>query len=401
MMTRGKLSRYFFVSILLGATLLFFFMVRTFLVPVLLATVFCTLFYPLFQRLTRLFRGRRSLAAIACCLLLLLGLVLPIYAVADMVVREAIDFYDTAEKQVRVAIEQGDAGPLGRLKRLPFIAELRLDQFDWRAALQNVGTSAGTFIAGLVRDTSAQTIQVLVVLFITLFTMFYFFRDGEDLWRRLKYLVPMEEQYEDAIAQRFAAVSRATIKGTLLIAILQGTLAGLVLWICGVGSPILWGVVATLFSIIPLVGAWLVLYPAAAIQLVTGHIWEGVVILVVTMVVIVNVDNLLRPRLVGQEAGLHDLMVFFSTLGGIGMFGAVGFIVGPVIAALFLAVLDIYSTKFKMELDDLGPPLNEAPGDPLGLEPATVPKVVAGAPVVDRADQATAAPARPAASPDR
>ncbi len=377
MMTRGKLSRYFFVSILLGTTLLFFFMVRNFLVPVLLSTVFCTLFYPFFLRLVQLFRGRRSLAAIACCLLLLLGLVLPIYAVADMVVREAIDFYDTAEKQVRIAIEQGDAGPLGRLKRLPFLAELRLDQLDWRSALQNVGTSAGTFIAALIRDTSAQTIQVLVVLFITLFTMFYFFRDGEDLWRRLKYLIPMEEQYEDAIAQRFAAVSRATIKGTLLIAILQGGLAGLVLWICGVGSPILWGVVATLFSIIPLVGAWLVLYPAAAIQLLTGHIWQGVVILVVTMVVIVNVDNLLRPRLVGQEAGLHDLMVFFSTLGGIGMFGAVGFIVGPVIAALFLAVLDIYSTKFKMELDDLGPPLAEPPGDPLELEPATVPKVVA------------------------
>lgn len=372
MMTRGKLSRYFFVAVLLGTTLLFFFMVRSFLVPVLLATVFCTLFYPFYQRVVRLFRGRRSLAAIACCVLLFLGLVLPIYAVADLVVREAISFYDTAERQVRVAIEQGDAGPLGWFKRLPFVAELGLDQLDWRSALQNIGTSAGTFIAGLIRNTSAQTIQVLVVLFITLFTMFYFFRDGEDLWRRLKYLIPMEEHYEDAIAQRFAAVSRATIKGTLLIAIVQGTLAGLVLWICGVGSPILWGVVATLFSIIPLVGAWMVLYPAAAIQLLTGHLWEGIVILVVTMVVIVNVDNLLRPRLVGQEAGLHDLMVFFSTLGGIGLFGAVGFIVGPVVAALFLAVLDIYSTKFKAELDGLGPPLPDTPEDPLKLEPASV-----------------------------
>jgi predicted PurR-regulated permease PerM len=106
-----------------------------------------------------------------------------------------------------------------------------------------------------------------------------------------------------------------------------------------------------LLAIIPLVGAWLVLYPAALIQMVTGHLWQGIGILLVTVIVIVNVDNLMRPRLVGQETGMHDLMVFFSTLGGIGMFGPMGFIIGPMIAALFLSLLDIYSAEFREYLD--------------------------------------------------
>jgi predicted PurR-regulated permease PerM len=190
-----------------------------------------------------------------------------------------------------------------------------------------------------------------VLLFMTLFTMFYYFRDGKDLLRRLRALIPLDREYKNAIAKRFSSVARATVKGTLLIALAQGTLSGITLWIFGVGSPILWGVVATLLSIIPLVGAWLVLYPAAFVQILTGHLWQGIGILIVTILVIVNVDNLMRPRLVGQETGMHDLMVFFSTLGGISMFGPTGFILGPLVAALFLTMLDIYSAEFRDHLD--------------------------------------------------
>jgi predicted PurR-regulated permease PerM len=331
--------------------LLFFRMVRVFLVPILLAAVFTTLFYPLFEIFLRLFRGRRTLAAFFCCFVLLLGLIAPLYAVADMVAREGIEFYRTAQVQIGEFFEKGAAGPLGRLRSLPLVRDLRLDQVDLRSALQNVASSAGSFLAGVINKTSRGTLQVVVLLFITLFTMFYFFRDGKDLLRRIQPLVPLDREYKVAIAARFSAVARATVKGTLLIALVQGTLAGLTLWIFGVGSPILWGVVSMLLAIIPLVGAWLVLYPAAIIQMVTGHLWQGIGILLVTVIVIVNVDNLMRPRLVGQQTGMHDLMVFFSTLGGIGMFGPMGFIIGPMIGALFLTLLDIYSSEFRAYLD--------------------------------------------------
>jgi predicted PurR-regulated permease PerM len=181
--------------------------------------------------------------------------------------------------------------------------------------------------------------------------MFYFFRDGKDLLRRLRFLIPLDREHKNAIATRFTAVARATVRGTLLIALIQGTLSCLTLWIFGVSSPFLWGMVVTLLAIVPMAGSWPVLLPAAFIQMATGHVWQGVGILAVSLVVIFNVDNLLRPRLVGQETGMHDLMVFFSTLGGLAMFGVTGFIIGPMIAALFLSLLDIYSAEYSDDLD--------------------------------------------------
>jgi predicted PurR-regulated permease PerM len=233
-------------------------------------------------------------------------------------------------------------------------------------------------MATVVNRTSRGTLEFVVLLFITLFTLFYFFRDGPRMVRKLRSLVPLDREYKNALIGRFTSVARATVKGTLLIALVQGTLSGLTLWIFGVGSPFLWGVVATLFSIIPLVGAWLVLYPAAAIQAIQGNYWQAIGIAVVTIVVIVNVDNLLRPRLVGQETGMHDLMVFFSTLGGIGLFGATGFILGPMVAALFLALLDIYSREFKDDLDTTAVTLigEPAPQVAAPAEAAPSPKIV-------------------------
>jgi predicted PurR-regulated permease PerM len=360
-MNEKKLSRYFFFAVLLGTTILFFRMVRFFLVPVLLAAVFSTLFYPLYEAFLRIFRGRKTIASFSCCFVLLLGLIVPLYVVADLVAREGIEFYRTAQDRITELYQQGSAGPLARLQSMPLVRDLRLDQIDWQSALQRIAATAGSFLATVINKTSRGTIQVVVLLFITLFTMFYFFRDGKDLMRRLRGLIPLDAEYKNAIAARFSSVARATVKGTLLIALVQGTLSGITLWIFGVGSPFLWGVVAMLFAVIPLVGAWLVLYPAAFIQIATGHLWQGIGILLVTIVVIVNVDNLMRPRLVGQETGMHDLMVFFSTLGGIGMFGPMGFIIGPMIAALFLSLVDIYTREFGASLDATLPPGTRVP----------------------------------------
>ena len=350
-MNNKTLSRYFFIALLIGTTVIFFRMMQVFFVPVLLDAVFVTLFYPMYEALVRLFRGRRTLASFACCFILLLGLIVPLYVVADLVAREAIDFYKNSQARLGEILQQGAAGPLARLQSLSVVRDLHLERIDWQSALRNATSSAGGFVASLINKTSRGTIQVVVLLFTTLFTMFYFFRDGRDLLRRVRALIPLDREYKNAIAARFSSVARATVKGTLLIALVQGTLSGLTLWIFGVGSPFLWGLVATVMAVVPLVGAWVVLYPAAFIQMATGHVWQGVGILLVTVIVIVNVDNVMRPRLVGQEAGMHDLMVFFSTLGGIAMFGPMGFIIGPMIAALFLSVLDIYSAEFRDHLD--------------------------------------------------
>jgi predicted PurR-regulated permease PerM len=345
------LGRYFFFAILLGSTFVFFYMVRLFLVPVLLAAVFTTLFYPMFEWFARAFRDRRTLAALVCCVILLLAVILPLLGVANLVANEAIDVYHVAQGKVSAILAEGDAGMIGRLKQARWVRQWQLDKIDWKDSLQSAAATAGALLAVVINRTSRGTLEVLVILFTTLFTMFYFFRDGRTILRRIRYLIPLEREYKNAIASRFSSVARATVKGTVVIALIQGVLSGITLWIFGVGSPFLWGVVATLAGFIPMIGSWIVLYPAAFFLMATGHLWAGVGVLAVTLIVIVNVDNLLRPRLVGQEAGMHDLMVFFSTLGGIAMFGAMGFIIGPMIAALFLSVLEIYSTEFKDDLD--------------------------------------------------
>ncbi len=362
-MAARSLSRYFLIAVLIGTAFVFFRMMKEFVVPVLLAAVFASLFYPLFLWFLRVGRGRRNLAAFLCCLVLLLVLVAPLYLVAYMVTNEAIDFYASTKVQVAQILKQGDAGPLGRIKSLDWVQRLHLERVDWQATFKEraatLGSGLATVIKTVLDKTSRGTIQVVVTLFITLFTLFYFFRDGEAIVRRVRRLVPLDEDDKNALLERFSSVSRATVRGTLLIALVQGACSGLALWAFGVGSPFLWGVVATLTSIVPLVGAWVVLYPAAFYLMATGHLWQGIGLLAVTVVVIVNVDNLLRPRLVGAEAGMHDLMVFFATLGGIGMFGPMGFILGPMIAALFLSILDIYSEEFKEDLPKADPPAAE------------------------------------------
>jgi predicted PurR-regulated permease PerM len=374
-----KLSRWFFIAALILTTLVFFRMVQTFLVPIALAAVFATIFDPLYQAFLRTFRGRRSLAAFFCCFVLFLGLILPLYGVGHLVTREAIHFYASIEGEVTRLVQGGDAGLIRRIKSIPWLSGLPLEELNWGENLRRAATGLAGFITTLINRTSRSTLEFVVLLFVTLFTLFYFFRDGRTMVRRLRFLVPLDREYKNAITARFTSVARATVKGTLLIALVQGTLSGLTLWIFGVGSPFLWGVVATLLSIIPLVGAWLVLYPAALIQAIQGNYWQAIGIVVVTVVVIVNVDNLLRPRLVGQETGMHDLMVFFSTLGGISFFGPTGFILGPMVAALFLALLDIYSAEFKDDLDGtltlVGKP---APQVAAPAEAAPSPQVVEG-----------------------
>ncbi|MEO8504124.1 MAG: AI-2E family transporter [Acidobacteriota bacterium] len=349
---RSKLARRFFFVGLLVTTVLFLYLIRLFLLPILLAAVFATLFFPLYQRTVRMFRNRRALASAACCFLLLLGLLLPIYAVAALATGEVLDLYEKGGGLVRGLMQPDGKSSifLHDLQQTEWFQALRLDHIDWQEQARDAAQGTGQALVNVLSRTSRSTLQGLITAAITVFTMFYFFLDGERMVARLKYLSPLSERHENAIILRFAQVARATVSGTVIIALIQGTLGALVLAVCGIHAPVLWGVVMVLLAFIPLIGVKLVLMPAALIELFTGEVWQGVFILVMSFAVILNVDNVLRPRLVGQRAHMHDLVIFFSTLGGLATFGVTGIIVGPVIAAFFVALLDIYAEAFHHEL---------------------------------------------------
>ena len=346
-----KFSRYFLLVVLIGIGIVFFNMLEIFLIPIILAAVFVVLFYPFYGWLLKVFRNRKSLSALVCCLILLLGLLMPVFVIANLVSGEAINFYQNAEQKVEELIQRGNASLLKNIKEHKLIKKLHLDKIDWKASIQESAKAAATLLATVINKASKGTFQLLVNLFLTFFAMYYFFRDGDKLIQRLKYLSPLADKYKEELFIRFISVSRATIKGTVVVGLIKGCIGGLTFWIFDISSPILWGVVMAILAIIPMLGAWLVMYPAALIMMVMGHIWQGVVLFLISAVIISSIDNILQPRLVGRSSGLHDLLVFFSTLGGISMFGVMGFIVGPIIAALFVSILDVYSIEFKSHLD--------------------------------------------------
>ncbi|MGA2506653.1 MAG: AI-2E family transporter [Chitinispirillaceae bacterium] len=339
------------LGLLLLVTAAIFPIVKIFFVPVIVAATFATLFYPFYRRMVAIFGKNRGLSSFVSCLLIFICLVTPTYIMVHLVIGQAIDLYQSAEPVVKDIITKGNNSEvLSRLQNIPIIHKLQQSNIavtvplhEGFKSLLSVGTKA-------INKTSTGLLEFFINIFVMFFTLFYFFRDGEALVKRIKYLVPIRADYEELIASRFLLISRATVMVTVIIGITQGTIGALALLIFGVKLWLLWGFIMIILSLIPLMGAWMVLIPAGIIQIIVGHTGQGVGIILTSLLFVSAVDSFIRPRLVGRGAKLHDLVIFFSSLGGIAVFGPLGFIVGPVIAALFVAVLDIYGLEFERQL---------------------------------------------------
>lgn len=347
---QARLNRFVIISGLFLVTASFFSIVRMFIVPVILAATFVTLLYPSYRWVLKHLRNRRGLASLVCCIAFLLILLIPLTIMSNLLALQAIDLYNTAEPKVRQIAENSDEKLLGSITDSRLGRLLNINKVDWEAGMGEVVKAAGSAITTVINNTARSVFALLTSVLITLFTMFYFFRDGPDIVKHITYLSPLNREYEKELLDRFVLISRATVKGTLLIGLMQGTLGAITFLICGIDTWILWGAVMVILSIIPLVGSWVIMIPAAIIEVFLGNIWQGIVIFLVCTLVISNIDNLIRPRLVGRSAKMHDLLIFFSTLGGIAVFGVMGFIIGPVIAALFITFLDIYAAEYRNEL---------------------------------------------------
>ncbi len=335
---------------ILVAAFAFFQVVKVFMVQVIVAATIASLFYPLYQKFSR--KLKPSMASLCCCLVIMLGILVPAYAVVHLVAVQAIDMHHSVSPEIKAMLAEGELGMFEGLLGNRWVEMLQLDKVNWPSVMQDVGAKSAAFASAAINKTASSVFGLVTSFFVIFFTMFYFLRDGHALLDRLRYLSPLKDEYEQEIFNQFVLISRATVRGTFLVGLTQGLIGAVTLLIFGVKSWVVWGAVMVVLSIIPMIGPWLVLAPAGLIQLAMGNIWQGIVILVISTVVVSNVDNLLRPRLVGRDAKMHDLLIFFSTLGGIGLFGVMGFIVGPVIAALFLALIDIYGEEYRVELSE-------------------------------------------------
>jgi predicted PurR-regulated permease PerM len=325
---------------------IFLSMIRSFLMAIFLAGIFSALARPLYERFERWYGGRRALASLSTLTLVVVAVILPLGALMGIVTAEAIKVGQTVTPWVQKQIAQpGEFHNL--LNSLPFYDKLvPYSETIWQKAGELIGSISQFLIISLPTVTKS-AVNLLFMQFVMLYTMFFFLIDGDKLLYKILYYLPLKEQDEQRMLEKFTSVTRATLKGTAIIGIFQGGLAGIAFWVVGIPSAVFWGTIMAVLSIIPGVGTALVWGPAVIILAAGGSFLKAGGLGIFCALVVGSIDNLLRPILVGKDTQMHELMIFFGTLGGIIMFGFMGLIIGPIVAALFVTIWEIYGVAFK------------------------------------------------------
>ena len=340
-----ELQRKVFLFLLAAVTLAFGWILWPFYGAVFWAVILALLFSPLHRWLLARMPRRRNLAALAALGVCLLIAILPVTLIAVSLVQEASVMIQRARggemgfshyfAQVMGVLPGWATDLLGRLG-LGTVAELQQKLTEGAATLSQ-------FLATQALNLGQGTVQFFVSFAIMLYLLFFLFRDGAALALRIRRAIPLAEEHKRALISKFTTVIRATVKGNIVVAIVQGALGGLIFWILGGQGGVLWSVVMAFLSLLPAVGTGLVWAPVAIYFLATGSVVQGVVLIAYGVFVIGLVDNILRPILVGKDTRLPDYVGLISTLGGMALFGLNGFVIGPLVAALFISAWDLFT----------------------------------------------------------
>ncbi len=336
----------FFLVIVALATVAFIWLIQDFLLACFWAVVLALIFRTTYRILRIKLRGRSNLASFLTTMLILLVVIIPIGLISLAIVQESTQLYSQfrdgeidPERAVTFVEEQ-----LPRLEAL--LNSYGIETSELETQIRDTVINITQFFANTALSFTQNTINLAIQFFLMLYLLFFFLRDGEKIMQLIVNSLPMGNKREWMIFQQFAVVSRATLKGTMIVAAVQGFLGGMLFWIIGIEAPVLWGVLMTFLSLLPVGGSGLVWGPAAIILLIQGEIAKGIIIIAVGSLLIGLVDNLLRPILVSRDTSMPDYLILLTTLGGITWFGLSGFIIGPVIAALFITCWKIMGKEY-------------------------------------------------------
>jgi predicted PurR-regulated permease PerM len=346
-MIKEQVETKVFLGLLLGVSLAFGWILWPFYGAVFWAIVLAILFAPLQHRLLRHCNGRRTLAALSTTLLCVLLVVLPVIVIASLLVQEVGALY--------IRMEEGklDIGAfVADVKEaLPAVVQEQLNRFglgDWGSLRETLSTSAregSQYLATKAFSFGQGTFEFIVSFFVMLYLLFFFIRDGATLVSKVKEVTPLSGEHQRRLFSKLTRVVRATVKGNIVVAAIQGVLGGLIFWILGIPGVLLWSVVMAFLSLLPAVGAGLIWAPVALYFLFSGALPQALVLTLYGIGVIGLVDNILRPILVGKDTKMPDYLVLISTLGGLSLFGLNGFVIGPLIAALFVSSWAMFGTE--------------------------------------------------------
>lgn len=353
-----RTERVSFVILIGLITVAFGWLLWPFYGAVLWAVILAILFDPLQRWLEPRLGGRKGWAAAISVLACICIVLIPGGIVLTLLAQEAAGFYDT--------LRQGQTDPAAIAQNvhqaLPsFVTDLlerfNLGTFDEirRRVMDFLGQTAQTIAARLV-SIGQETAQLVVGLGVMLYLLFFLFRDRDELLPRIKRASPLSPEHTDYLLEKFTSVVKATVKGNVIIAMIQGAIGGVAFWLLGIGGALLWGVLMMFLSLLPAVGSFIVWGPAAAYLFLSGAYLKGTILVLVGVLVIGVIDNLLRPPLVGAGTRMPDYLVLVSTLGGIALIGLNGFVVGPLIAAIFIAVWSLFANEKQRTAGSLGRP---------------------------------------------
>jgi predicted PurR-regulated permease PerM len=344
-----NMNIYFFLLLLLAVSVAGFLLIKPFLGAIFIAALIALIFQKPYNFLLKKIKSK-SVASAIMLLIVTITIVIPIIFISGLVAGE-ISSIVMKSTENDSSTQQSIQKVVNTVINNPVVdmALSHAEEFTSGPQLTDAIKNVANASLGFVKGAYTKVINGVISIFVMFFTLFYFFIDGKRLVKKIMDLSPMRNAHEQELINEFTSMTRATLKGTVVIGTIQGLIGGVAFAIAGVVSPILWTVVMVVLGIIPAVGAALVIFPAAIVMLLLGNVWEGIFLLG-TGVFVSTIDNFLRPKLVGKDTQMHSLAVFFATIGGLKLFGLIGFIVGPIIIALMLAMWKIYALEFKTQL---------------------------------------------------
>lgn len=344
-MRNARMEEKSFIVLLALVSVAFVWLLLPFYSAVFWATILAILFRPMQRCLAQLFHGRRTLAALLSVLIILLMVILPVGLLTGMLVQEGRDLYER--------VSSGDMDLASYFEQvvnaLPQVLQNLLARFgltdfsNVQEQLSKMGEGGGQQIASRMFSLGQGTFQFVISFFVMLYLLFFLLRDGPRLAEEVRRAIPLGDPYKQHLLARFTAVVRATVKGNVLVALVQGALGGVIFWILGLEGALLWGAVMAVLSLLPAVGAGLIWGPVAIYYLASGEFVPALILTAYGVIVIGLADNLLRPILVGKSVKLPDYVILISTIGGLVLVGINGFVIGPMIAALFISAWSLFA----------------------------------------------------------
>ncbi len=316
------------------------------------ATVFAILFHGRYEKIIARLPGKPNLSAALTLIIILLLVIIPLLVVSLAVINEATEVYQNISTSDQSLQQRVD----GLHDKIPWvdnlIERLSIDVDKVKTNLMTFLGSGSKLVAGKAVELTQDVVGFLINFSLMLYILFFFLRDGKRLIQQLVWVVPIGDEQEWALLHRFESVARATVKGSLLVALVQGVIGGILFWALGIPAAFLWGCIMVLASLLP-VGSALVWGPWAIVLFLQGDITKAVILLVIGAGFIGLIDNILRPRLVGQDTKMPDYLILISTLGGLAWFGLSGFAIGPIIAAIAVTCWQMLGDKYGAPHDEV------------------------------------------------